>query len=109
MPTPPLLGPEDRANQRISRFLKQRRGPNAVLAVLIAVALVLGLIGFGIHAVWVASVIVMGIGLGFIVANERRDRIDLSNQHHSDILDHNGGASPRPAERPADNRGTPSA
>jgi hypothetical protein len=30
---------------------------------------------------WVVSIIVMAIGLGFAVSSRRRDRIDVENQH----------------------------
>ena len=43
-------------------------------------ALVLGLIGLAVHVLWVISIIVMAIGLGFAVSNRRRDRIDVVNQ-----------------------------
>ncbi len=47
----------------------------------LSVALVLGLIGLAVHVLWVVSIIVMAIGLGFAVSNRRRDRIDVENQH----------------------------
>ncbi len=46
----------------------------------LSAALVLGLIGLAIHFLWVPSIIVMAIGLGFAVSNRRRDRIDVVNQ-----------------------------
>ena len=46
----------------------------------LSIAMVLGLVGFAFHVLWVVAIIVMALGLGFTVANIRRDRIDLVNQ-----------------------------
>lgn len=44
-------------------------------------ALLFGLIGLAAHFLWiVAIIIIMALGLGYIVANSRRDRIDVINQ-----------------------------
>jgi Flp pilus assembly protein TadB len=50
----------------------------------LCVALVLGLVGLAIHVLWVAAIIVMALGLGFALANRRRDRIDVVNQRAED-------------------------
>ena len=46
----------------------------------LSVALLLGLIGLALHPLWIVAIIVMALGLGFTVANSRRDRIDVLNQ-----------------------------
>jgi Flp pilus assembly protein TadB len=46
----------------------------------LCIALVLGLIGFAVHVLWIVAIIVMALGLGFAVANRRQDRIDVVNR-----------------------------
>lgn len=67
-------------NERLGRLLGQKKGPDAVMVGVLSVALLLGLIGLALHPVWIVSIIVMALGLGFTVANSRRDRIDVLNQ-----------------------------
>jgi uncharacterized membrane protein len=55
-------------------------------------ALVLGLIGLAVHVLWVVAIIVMALGLGFIVANRRRDRMDVVNQRAEDAEERSGSA-----------------
>ena len=50
-----------------------------IVAVLSA-ALIFGLLGFALHFLWVVAIIVMALGLGFTLANSRRNRIDVVNQ-----------------------------
>ena len=71
---------ELRLNERLGRLLRQRKGPDAVILGVLSVALLCGLIGFAAHFLWVVAVIVMALGLGFIIADSRRDRIDIANQ-----------------------------
>ncbi len=71
---------EPRPNDRFARLLSQKKGPDAVMTGVLAVALLFGLVGFAFHFLWVVAIIVMALGLGFIVANSRRDRIDVVNQ-----------------------------
>jgi cytochrome c-type biogenesis protein CcmH/NrfF len=44
------------------------------MVVFISVALLFGLFGFAFHMLWVAAVIVLALGLGYVVANVRQDR-----------------------------------
>jgi hypothetical protein len=46
----------------------------------LCLALFCGLVGFAVHFLWIVSILVMALGLGFIVADSRRDRIDIANQ-----------------------------
>ncbi len=76
-----------RLTQRISLLLGQRTSLSQVMLVVLSAALVLGLIGFAVHALWVVAVIVIALGLGYIAANSRRDRTDAVNQRQEDELD----------------------
>lgn len=67
-------------NESRARLLGQKEGPDAVMVGVLSVALLLGLIGLAVHALWVVSIIVMALGLGFTIANNRRNRIDVVNQ-----------------------------
>jgi len=71
---------ESRLNERLARLLLQKRGPDAVMLVVLFLALFFGLIGLAVHFLWVVAIIVMALGLGFIVADSRRDRIDIANE-----------------------------
>src|SRR6266545_1802517 len=76
-----------RLTQRISLLLGQRTSLSQVMLVVLSVALILGLIGFAVHALWVVAVIVIALGLGYTAANSRRDRTDAVNQRQEDELD----------------------
>ncbi len=71
---------ETRLNERIARVLGQKRGPDAVIVGVLSVALFFALIGLAVHALWVVAIIVIALGLGYTLANSRRDRIDVVNQ-----------------------------
>lgn len=75
---------ESRLNDRFRRSLSQKRTPNVVLVGVLSAALLLGLIGFALHFVWVVAIIVMALGLGYTLANSRRDRIDVVNKRAED-------------------------
>ena len=76
-----------RLTQRISLLLGQRTSLSQVMLVVLSAALILGLIGFAVHALWVVAVIVIALGLGYTAANSRRDRTDAVNQRQEDELD----------------------
>ena len=76
-----------RLTQRISLLLGQRTSLSQVMLVVLSVALILGLIGFVVHALWVVAIIVIALGLGYTAANSRRDRTDAVNQRQEDELD----------------------
>jgi len=71
---------EPRLNERLGQLLLQKKGPDAVMLGVLAVALFLGLIGLAVHFLWIVAIIVMALGLGFIIADSRRDRIDIVNR-----------------------------
>ena len=76
----PRSGRELRLNERLRRLLSQKTGPDAVMITALAVAMLCGLIGFALHFMWVVAIIVMALALGFVVADSRRNRIDIVNQ-----------------------------
>lgn len=76
-----------RLTQRISLLLGQRTSLGRVMLTVLSVALILGLIGFAAHALWVVTIVVMALGLGYVIANSRRDRTDAVNQRQEDELD----------------------
>ena len=51
-----------------------------MIAGVLCAALVFGLIGLAVHFLWIVAIIIMALGLGYTVANSRRDRIDVINQ-----------------------------
>jgi hypothetical protein len=71
---------EYRLNERLGRLLRQRKGPDAVMLGVLSVALFCGLIGLAVHFLWIVAIIVMALGLGFIIADSRRNRIDTADQ-----------------------------
>jgi Flp pilus assembly protein TadB len=76
-----------RLTQRISLLLGQRTSLSQVMLVVLSAALILGLIGFVVHALWIVAIIVIALGLGYTAANSRRDRTDAVNQRQEDELD----------------------
>jgi hypothetical protein len=84
---------EARLNERLGRVLGQKRGPDAVIVSVLCIALFFGLIGLAVHFLWIVSIIVMALGLGYTVANSRRDHIDAVN-HRAEGQPDSG--TPRP-------------
>jgi len=76
----PRPASESRLNERLARLLLQKRGPDAVMLVVLFLALFFGLIGLAVHFLWIVAIIVMALGLGLIVADTWRDRIDSANE-----------------------------
>jgi Flp pilus assembly protein TadB len=76
--------PQSGLNERFARVLSQKKGPDAVMVGVLCVALVLGLVGLALHVLWIVAIIVMALGLGFALANRRRDRIDVVNRSADD-------------------------
>lgn len=80
MPTNvPRSTSESRGRARTARLLSQKTGPDAVMVGVLSLALLLGLIGLAVHVLWIVAIIVMALGLGFLAANRRRDRLDVVN------------------------------
>jgi hypothetical protein len=76
-----------RLTQRISLLLGQRTSLSRVMMTVLSVALILGLIGFAAHVLWVVTIIVMAVGLGYLIANSRRDSTESVNQRQEDERD----------------------
>jgi hypothetical protein len=51
-----------------------------VIVGVLCAALLFGLIGLAAHFLWIVAIIIMALGLGYTVANSRRDRVDVINQ-----------------------------
>jgi Flp pilus assembly protein TadB len=83
---------EARLNQRLARVLGQKRGPDAVITGVLCAALLFGLIGLAAHSLWIVAIIIMALGLGYTLANSRRDRIDAINQQADGHPAPQGGA-----------------
>ena len=67
--------------RRIHSLLGQRRVSDVVMVVVLSVAFLAGLIGFAVHVLWVVSVVVLALGLGYVVANARQDRREAIDRH----------------------------
>ena len=78
---------ESRSNERRALLLTQKKAPDAVMVGVLSVALLLGLVGLALHVLWVVAIIVMALGLGFTIANSRRNRIDVVNQRAEERSD----------------------
>lgn len=65
-----------RSAERLARVVRQKKTPNVLLTGVLAVALLLGIVGLAVHVLWVIAIIVMALGLGFSLANSRRDRFE---------------------------------
>jgi hypothetical protein len=68
-----VKSPESR---RISSLLAERRVSGVAMEAVLSVAFVFGLAGFVFHPLWVVTIVVLALGLGYVVANTRQDRRD---------------------------------
>lgn len=50
------------------------------MLVVLAIALLGGIAGFVFHTLWVASIVVLALGLGYVVANLRQERREVVEQ-----------------------------
>jgi uncharacterized membrane protein len=76
-----VRSPESR---RISSLLRERRVSGAAMVAVLSVALLCGLIGFALHVLWVVSIVVLALGLGYVVANARQDRNEVADRRQED-------------------------
>jgi hypothetical protein len=67
-----------------------------VIAGVLCAALLFALIGLAAHFLWIVAIIIMALGLGYTVANSRRDRIDVINQR----AEGHPGSAPGSSEGP---------
>jgi len=54
------------------------------LAAVLSVALLFGLVGFALHTLWVVTIVVLALGLGYVLANARQDRREIIEQREED-------------------------
>jgi hypothetical protein len=47
------------------------------MLVVLAGSLLFGLVGFAFHTLWIVSIIMLALGLGYVVANVRQDRSEV--------------------------------
>ena len=73
-----------RESRRISSLLVERSvSVNAMVAVLSS-ALLFGLFGFAFHTLWIVTIVVLALGLGYVVANARQDRREVVERREED-------------------------
>jgi len=69
-----VRSPESR---RISLLLVERRVSGGAMVAVLSAALLFGLFGFAFHTLWVVTIVVLALGLGYVVANARQDRREV--------------------------------
>lgn len=74
----------NRLTQRIALLLGQRTSLNRVMIAVLGTAIILALIGFAAHALWIVAIILMALGIGYLIANNRRDHTETVNQRQED-------------------------
>jgi Flp pilus assembly protein TadB len=65
-------------------LLGQRKVSDVVMVAILSVALLAGLVGFAVHVLWIAAIVVLALGLGYVVANARQDRRERIDRHRED-------------------------
>jgi Flp pilus assembly protein TadB len=70
--------------RRIHSLLGQRRVSDVVMVAILSVALLAGLVGFAVHVLWIAAIVVLALGLGYVVTNARQDRREAIDRHRGD-------------------------
>jgi hypothetical protein len=73
-----------RESRHVSSLLLERKVSGTVMAVVLSLALLLGLIGFAYNTLWIASIILLALGLGYVVANARQDRREVVDRRLDD-------------------------
>ena len=68
----------------IISFVRQHRVPGVVMVAILSVALLAGLVGFVVHVLWIAAIVVLALGLGYVVANARQDRREAIDRRRED-------------------------
>jgi general stress protein CsbA len=63
-------------SRRNSSLLVERRASGVVMIVVLAIAFVSGLVGFADHMVWIVAIVTMALGLGYLIANSRKERVE---------------------------------
>jgi len=68
---------QESQSRRISLLLVERRVSGAAMVAVLSTALLFGLVGFAFHTLWVVTIVVLALGLGYVVANARQDRREV--------------------------------
>lgn len=63
-------------SRRNSSLLVERTVSGVVMTVVMTIAFIAGLVGFAVHVAWVVAVVVLALGLGYVVANSRKERVE---------------------------------
>ena len=66
-------------SRRNSSLLVERTVSGVVMIAVMTIAFVAGLVGFAVHVAWVVAVVVLALGLGYVVANSRKERVETLN------------------------------
>ena len=53
------------------------------MMMVLAIALIAGLVGFAIHMAWVVAVVTLALGLGYVIANSRKERVETLARRES--------------------------
>ncbi len=69
-------------SRRVSSLLVERRVSGNAMAIVLSMALLFGLIGFAFHTMWIVTLVLLALGLGYVVANARQDRRDVIDRQH---------------------------
>jgi membrane associated rhomboid family serine protease len=57
-------------------LLVERKVSGAVMIAVLTIAFVSGLVGFAIHVAWIVAVVTLALGLGYVIANSRKERVE---------------------------------
>jgi hypothetical protein len=62
----------------------ERKVSGTAMAFVLGAALLFGLIGFAFNTMWIVSIVLLALGLGYVVANARQDRREVTDQRLND-------------------------
>jgi type IV secretory pathway TrbD component len=55
------------------------------MVAVLSIALVCAIVGFVFHVLWIAAIVVLALGLGYVVANARQDRREVVDRGQDDV------------------------
>jgi len=64
-------------SRQVSSLLLDRKVSGTVMAVMLGAALLCAVIGFAVHILWIVTIVLLALGLGYVVANARQDRREV--------------------------------
>jgi membrane associated rhomboid family serine protease len=53
------------------------------MTVVLTIAFVSGLVGFASHVGWIVAVVTLALGLGYVMANSRKERVETLARRES--------------------------